>query len=354
MKRTISGAALVVIFILLIAMSSRNTIRSTSSGLIHIGAIIPLTGPMASLGDEMRKGYEWKIEELRLLGKNITFTVEDSKSDTQDSLIAWKKLVDNDKTPIVFTTISDTAISLKPLAESKTVLLWADAAHPELTENSKFILRHSNVAKKDAEVIGDQIVTLKKKKTGILYQNDAWGELTSKLLAEKLAHNEIIAVSESVDIKNVDFTANVRKMLSQRIDSLVVVTTGASAGFIIKQARELGFRGDIVTSIGIFMNKVAMQVALPYLKGVYYQTYVDNNAFTNDYKARFNSEPESFVHVAYTDMELLFNAIEQTGTVDPVQISRYIKGMGSFKGKYEQVYISAEGDITIPTVVKKW
>ncbi len=48
------------------------------------------------------------------------------------------------------------------------------------------------------------------------------------------------------------------------------------------------------------------------------------------------------------------SAIDQTGTADPLQIVRYIKGLGSFKGKYEQIEITSDGDIIVPTVVKQW
>lgn len=354
MKKSLPIATLVVIFVLLITMASRTADRTTSSGPIRLGAVIPLTGPVAGLGDALRKGYEWKVEELNKQGKNVTITIEDSKSDAKDAVTAWNKLVGVNSIPIVFSTMSSVGMALKPLAEQTSTLLWADAAHPNLTRGSKFTLRHSNISDKDAQVIGDKVIELKRTKTGILFQNDDWGTAASKALSELLAHNEIIAVSDGVDNRSGDLRSSISRLMAAKVDCIVTIVAGPASGIIIKQARELGFKGDIISSVGIVLTPDAQQLAGTYLKGTYYQSYVDSSEFAADYRARFSSEPQSFTHVAYTDIEILMNAIDQTGTVDPLQIARYVKGLRTFKGKYETVDITADGDIIVPTVIKQF
>lgn len=345
---------LLVIFVVLFGFARMNTVKDVSSQPIRIGAILPLSGAGAGLGEALQLGYAWKISELTNEGRNIFFHLQDSRSNAKDAVSAFIKLTDVDKVPIVFTTMSATSMTLRPIAEQRSVLLWADAAHPDLTRDSRFVLRHSNTSDKDAEVLGQKVIELGARKTGIIYQNDDWGTVASKFLADKLAAAGNKTVAEPIDNKSADFRVLLSKLFAQKIDSLVTITVGAPAGIIVRQARELGFKGNIVSSVGIILTPEAQASAGKYLKGTYYQTYADNPAFTADYKARFGVEPAVFTLVGYTDMELLMNAIEQTGTIDPLQIVRYVKGLGSFKGKYETVEITPNGDIIVPTVVKMW
>ena len=73
-----------------------------------------------------------------------------------------------------------------------------------------------------------------------------------------------------------------------------------------------------------------------------------------DYLARFGKKPGLLLSFAYTDVELLFYAIEKTGSQDSLVLVNYIKGIGEFNGKYENVKVSPEGDIVIATVVQEW
>jgi len=345
---------LILIFLILFGFARREPVKDLSSQPIRVGAILPMTGPVAGLGEALRVGYTWKIEELNDEGKNISFYLQDSQSNVKDAMAAFIKLVDMDKVPIIFTTLSDVSMTLRPVAERKSILLWADAVHPLLTKNGKFILRHSNTPDKDAEVLGNKIIQLGRKKTGILYQNDDWGSVASTFLGDKLKTNGVESISMAIDNGAFDFRVLISKLINQKIDSLIIIVAGSPSGIIIKQARELGFKGDIVSSLGIVLTPDSQQLAGKYLKGTYYQTYDESPLFMIDYRSKFNKEPAVFTLIGYTDMELLMTAIEQMSTIDPAQIVRYVKGLGSFKGKYETVEITSDGDIIVPTVIKQW
>lgn len=355
MKRTTWLALMLLIIFVALFMFSRQVItKDGSSQSIKIGAVLPLTGPVAGLGESMRRGYEWKTEELKKEGKNVQLLIEDSRSNAKDAVTGFIKLADVEKVPVVFTTMSAVAMTLRPVAEQRSVLLWADAAHPQLTKNARFVLRHSNTSDKDADVLASKVIELDKKKTAILYQNDDWGQAASKLLSDRLAISGNKAIAEAIDNRSGDFRGSLTKMIGEKIDSIVTIVAGPPSGIIIRQARELGFRGDIVSSVGIILTPDAQRMAGDHLKETYYQTYAENEAFANDYRKRFNEEPASFTHIAYTDIEMLMSAIDQIGTADPLQVVRYIKGLKSFKGKYEEVEITSDGDIIVPTVVKQW
>lgn len=346
--------ALLVIFAVLFGFARKFSVKETSSGPLRVGAVLPLSGPVAGLGEAMRAGYTWKIEELNRQNRLVAFYLQDSQSNPKDATSAFLKLVDVEKVPIIFTTMSSVSMALKPIAEDRSALLWADAAHPDITTDSKFVLRHSNIAGKDAEVIGSKALELGAKTVGLLYQNDDWGTAATKALTQVLGKGGVPVIADAVDLKSSDLRPQLTKLIKQNADTLVTVVAGAPAGLIIKQARELGFRGNIISSVGIVLTPDAQKLAGPHLYGTYYQTYDANSSFEADYRTRFSAKPAAFTHVAYTDMEILIAAIDATGTVDPVQIARYVKALRTFKGKYETVEITSDGDIIVPTVIKKF
>lgn len=354
MNRSIPVVSLVLIFGVLLYFASQNIARSTSSGHIKIGLLLPLSGPFKEFGTELKNAYEWKVGEFKRAGKNVEIVIEDSKSPTQELMTSWLNLVNTERTPIVFTAISDVSKFLKSRAEAKSVLLWPQSSEPGLTKDSRFVLRSANHANDDAEIIGEKIIELKKKKAGIIFEDDEWGRETARILSEKLAHNEIVAVSEAVSGSSLDHTKNIIKVLAQKVDSIVILSGSHVSGYVLKQLRESGYRGDVIASLGIADSPEAKRVALTYLSGLFFQTYEDNPVFNTDYIERYEDKPTVYARLAYLNVELLMKAIEETGTVDPAQIVRYVRSLRSFSGKYDDVKITSSGDVTLPTKILVW
>jgi ABC-type branched-subunit amino acid transport system substrate-binding protein len=69
---------------------------------IKIGAILPLTGVASSLGEIMREGLEWKVEELKKDGVPIELYIEDFQSDPKQAVSAFYRLVNEKGLKIIF------------------------------------------------------------------------------------------------------------------------------------------------------------------------------------------------------------------------------------------------------------
>jgi branched-chain amino acid transport system substrate-binding protein len=334
---------------------SRKPIAPTTKEPIKIGAILPLTGRAASIGEIIREGLEWKIEELKQTGVPIELYIEDFQSDPKQAVSAFYHLVNERGVKIIFTIVSSVGMALKPLAEENKVLLWADTTHPDQTKNSNYVLRHSNIVENDVIVLGNFMKQKNYKKVGLIYQQDDWGVAWNQYFSEfvkKELNAEII--SEAIDPKQSDFRTPITKIINKKPDAVVFVALGPAAGLVIKQTKELNYTGDLYSSNGFILTPDAIKIAGDAAKGMYYLTYEENLQFKQDYKTRFNKEPSIVGFVSYTDMELLYYAIQQTKSTDPEKIIKFIKSLNEFQGKYEKVKISPTGDIIILTQVKIW
>lgn len=321
---------------------------------IKIGAILPLTGPASAIGEGMRETFEWKLEELNSEGKQIDFLIEDSQSDPKQAVTAFKNLAEVKNTKIIFTVISSVGMTLKPLAEEKQILLWADITHPLATKNSSFILRHANTVEEDSRVLIEHIKRQGFRKVGIIHQQDDWGQAMNTWLVGLLRKEGVETTIEAINHKESDFRTQISKTIQEKPDAIIFVAFGSAAGILVKQTKEAGFEGTLYSSIGFVLTPDAQKIAGDFAKGMFYTTYYPNEQFEKDYRARFEKPPSLFGFASYTDLELLLYAIEQTKSTEPDKIVKFIKSLKEFKGKYETVTITPSGDIVIPTMIKVW
>lgn len=345
---------IVLFFLLGILWGCSSQEDNQEENVITIGAVVPLTGPAANFGTILTEGYEWKIQELRDEGQKIEFFIEDSKSSPQGAATAFNNLVHVRKVDKIMTVLSGVSMALKPLAQENEILLLSINAHPDFTEDATYLLRHSNIADSDAKVIGEHIIANEHKSVGILYQQDDWG-VSLKDELEAIFSNKRISVShEAIDHTAADFRTQITKIKGKNPDVVIFIAVGPASGLLIKQTRELQYEGELYSSVGLVLTPDATEIAGEYLSGTYYHTYKANPQFASDYKQRYDKEPAVFGFMGYTDVELLFYAMEQTNSQDPKIIIDYIKNLGNFQGKYEEVSITRKGDIIIPTTIQLW
>lgn len=321
--------------------------------VLEIGVILPLTGPASGLGEVLLEGINWKVEELESEGYNVEIIVEDSKSNPKDATLAYRKLVNQDGVKIIYTAQSSVGLVLKEMAELDEVLLMAVNAHPEMTKDSKYVIRHSNIATEDAKVISKKILENYNKRVGVFYQNDDWGISLYESMDRILKENGTYVHGFNVIQTSSSFKSEILKALSYDIDSTVIITIGSSSAEIIKQLRESGFEGDIYSSIGLVLTPGVFDEYLDILNGTYYHTYEVNEEFALDFYQRFGKVPSVFAVVGYSDIEFLHRAYLKVG-LEPLEISNYIKSLGEITGKYETVKVSKDGDIITSTIMEKY
>ncbi|MDD4990004.1 MAG: ABC transporter substrate-binding protein [Candidatus Pacebacteria bacterium] len=327
---------------------------------IKIGAIYGLTGPLASTGEQFREGLTFAVDTINkqggINGREISLIIEDNQSDPKNAVSAFNKLVDIDKVKYLHSFGSAVDLALKPLAQEKQVLLFADAAHPKITDNSIFVLRHSNTASSDVKTLVEEVKKKNPQKVGIIHVNDDWGVVFNQEFQKALLefNPNIEIVSEAHLPTDTDFRTQITKILSVNPDIVLTVSFGSSPGIAIKQLREAGYSGDIFANIGFILSFDGQKIAGDAAKGIYYQTFADNATYNNDFFAQYGKQPTGFFgKYVFLDIELLKQAIEKVGE-NPKDIADYIKGLGSFKGTYETVQILPSGDIIIPSEVKIW
>ncbi|MHB8918713.1 MAG: ABC transporter substrate-binding protein, partial [Desulfocucumaceae bacterium] len=110
MKRKIIPIMLAVTLLMLLVAGCGGGGQPASKEPIKLGVMVPLSGPSAATGQEMRNAYMMAAEELNaqgLLGRKVELVIEDSKDPTA-AVAALEKLMNRDKVSILMGEVSST------------------------------------------------------------------------------------------------------------------------------------------------------------------------------------------------------------------------------------------------------
>jgi branched-chain amino acid transport system substrate-binding protein len=94
---------------------------------IHLGAIVPLTGPGAVVGNQEMRGIQFAIDQANakggVQGNQVQVQFEDNQAKPDQSVLSFNKLVDLQGVPMIFTGYSGPSLAMAPLATRKKVLM---------------------------------------------------------------------------------------------------------------------------------------------------------------------------------------------------------------------------------------
>ena len=164
--------------ILFLLFFTAPTVLAEQELKLKIGGIYGLTGPLADLAIQCRNGAVLAIETVNARDPQVKLQAvfEDSRWESKTAVSAFKKLLSADNVQAVHVIGSPMTLAIKPLSEEKEILLISGAAHPQILENSKFIVRHANSADTDAEILATAILEKAPRKVAGIYMENEWAE----------------------------------------------------------------------------------------------------------------------------------------------------------------------------------
>src|SRR3989338_5667050 len=343
-----------------ITPSASDPVKASASGkdaTIKIGAIIDLTGPVASIGQDMAKGAQLAVDEINAAGgvngMKLEFVLEDGKCAPKDATAAYQKLTSNDNVVgIIGPTCSGEALAVSPIsAETKTITVSSSATSPDLTaKGGDYFFR---VVPSDAfqGKVGAKLAADKgKKNAGILYLNNDYGVGLEKVFkAEFESLGGKVLASETYEQDATDFRTQLTKLKAQNVDVLYFVAYPSSAGQALKHVKELGLNVLIVASEGINAKEV-LDVAGAAAEGVVItvpKTNKDENAlkFAASFKAKYNKEPQIYVPETYDAVKVLAWAIGKSdGSRESIKSQLYT--LKDYSGAAGKISFDSNGDVS--------
>ncbi len=241
-----------------VATSTASTTADTTplkKETVNIGVIVPLTGAQAAYGQGIKEGLDLSADGINntpRFGIRINLIYEDTQSDIKNAPAAARKLTSKNNVVALVTVLSPISLSVAPIAEeTKTVLLTMASLSAKLNTAGPYVFKNDDLAAGIGITLADEAIKrdLKSAATIFAQYNDGVIEYHDAFLKEYKAKGGAITGTEGFNGDMTDFRTPLQKLLTGKPTAITVMGLQRDCALIAKQARELGYKGQLLGSL---------------------------------------------------------------------------------------------------------
>ncbi|KUL94532.1 ABC transporter substrate-binding protein [Bosea sp. WAO] len=317
---------------------------------IAIGDLHPITGPATFYGLPESRGIHLAAEQINAAGGvkvgattyKIRIVTEDDQASPTVGVAALRKLMAADVRYIIGPLASGVAPALKPIIErSDKVTQLIDGSIADDLTNGKNIFRNQ------ATVSGYNIAVVelfKARKFGsVAVMTDRFHAgfmgSQSKLMADLKGLGANVLGEEYYKLNDTDFSAALTNLKGKNPAVLLIRGYPAEGALITKQARQLGFTGQVVWEMVSPPSTVLKNISASEMEGVFncippttedYVKLGDAKAKALDaaYRGKFGEGPGELTGLSFDAVHILKAAFEKAGSIENAAVN---KAMGELK-----------------------
>jgi len=304
--------------------TTENTTKTSAA--IPIGIAFAQTSNVALLGQEGVAGakiaQKYFNDKGGVNGTPIKLIFQDTSGDESGAINAFQTLINKDKVVgIIGPTLSQQAFSTDPVAErAKVPVVAASNTASGIPELGDYISRVSAPAFKVAPNFVKAALKQnpKIKKVAVFYaQNDAFNKSETEIFQKTVKEQglEIVTV-QKFQTTDTDFQSQATNAINLKPDLVIVSGLAADGGNLVRQLRELGYKGLIIGGNGLNSSNV-LSVCKALCDGVMIaQAYSPdhsneiNKNFRQAYLGQYKKEPPQFSAQAFTAVQVYVEALK--------------------------------------------
>lgn len=300
--------------------------------VVKIGYSGPLSGGAAQYGKNALDGMLLAADELNAAnldvgGKKVKFEIVplDDKYNPSETAINAQRLVQQYKTPAVLVPHSGGIFALQTTNERNNFIVLAYSSVPQITDRgNKLTLRIPPEFTTYIEPFSNYLMQRYGKKVAMIGADHDYGKAWAAAFKpgwEKLG-GTVVAENPMSYNRATDFYSGVSKALAAKPDVLFVGGASEPTALVVKQARELGFKGGFLVMDQAKLDEMARVVGgMEPLEGaigvlpVSADPSPDNKAFMERFGKKFDGRvPGSEALWNYTAVHATAKAMQLAGT----------------------------------------
>jgi branched-chain amino acid transport system substrate-binding protein len=330
MKRLAAAAA---------ASATLAGVPALAQEVVKIGYSGPLSGGAALYGKNVLDGMQMAAAEINAAGFEVAgkkYKLEivafDDKYNPSETAINAQRLVQEHKTPAILVPHSGGSFALQTNNEAQKYLLLSYTSVPQITaRGNKLTLRIPPEFTSYIQPFIQHSMGKYGKNLAIANADHDYAKAWTAAFkpAWEAAGGKVVADNPMSYNRATDFYSGVSRVLASRPDVLFIGGASEPTGLVVKQARELGFKGGFVIIDQAKMDEMS-QVTGGYapLEGsigvlpMVDDPAPDSKAFVERFRKMYPGRtPSSEVSLNYTAVHATAQAMKIAGTVtDAVKI----------------------------------
>lgn len=317
------------------------------AGEIKIGAVLPLSGPLAVYGQVCIKGVQLAVKEINeaggINGDKIKLFIEDNKGDSAESVAALKKLISINKIEALVGCVTSTnTLAVAPIAQKAGIpLISPTATNIKVTQMGDYIFRACFIDPFQGQVMANFASKNLKAKTAVIFKdiNSDYSEGLADEFVTTFANNGGKIIGELNYLANdIDFSSQLTKLKSLDADVVFLPGYYNDVAIILKQSKDLKIDTVYLGGDG-WENSKLIEIAGTSADGNYFSTAFSAESesqlvqnFVTNFFDEYFEDANSMAALSYDAANMMFAAIDKAGSLDGAKIKDALAATNGFKG----------------------
>ncbi len=331
---------------------------------IPVGILHSLTGTMSISEVSVKDAEMMAIEEINkaggVLGKQLKPIIEDGASDWPTFAEKTKKLLQKDKTAVIFggwTSASRKAVL--PVVEQNKGLFFYPVQYEGLEASPNIFYTGATTNQQIVPAV-TWLLQNKGKKFFLLGSDYVFPRTANKIIKEQLkAEGGTLIAEEYTPLGHTDYNTIISKIKKEKPDVVFNTLNGDSNVAFFKQLKDAGITSKDLTTLSVSIAEEEIRgIGASVLEGHYtawnyYQTTdtPENKKFVEAYKAKYGKErvTDDPIEAGYFGVYLWAEAVKKAGSVDVDKVKEAAKGI-EFSAPGGKVKIDGDNQHVFKTV----
>jgi branched-chain amino acid transport system substrate-binding protein len=320
----------------------------------------PMTGPVATIGEQMKRGAEAAAAAINdaggVNGRKIKIVVQDDACDPKQAVAVANLIVGQQIKFVDGHACSGSSIPASEVyAENNILMMTPASSNPLLTEKGHpLVLRLYPRDDAQGAFAANWIAEhFKGKKIAIVHDKSAYGKGVATVVKERLNAAGITEVMfEGINPGEKDYSAIVSKLKAAGAEFVYYGGYHPEAGLIIRQAGDQNYKPQLMSDDGLATSEF-WQISGPAGEGVLFTFPSDPRRSPAAAKAveQFKTQnftPEGFTLISYGVIQAFADAVKKAGSDDPKAVAKALKDGQPFETVLGNLSLDAKGDLKDP------
>jgi len=320
----------------------------------------PMTGPVATIGEQMKRGAEAAAAQINdaggVAGHKIKIVIMDDQCDPKQAVAVANHIVGDQVKFVDGHACSGSSIPASDVyADNKVLMISPASSNPALTEKGlPTILRVFPRDDAQGAFIAPWIANkYKDEKIAVVHDKSAYGQGLATVVRNKLhdaGAKEVLF--EGINAGEKDYSAIVSKLRSLGVEVLYFGGYHTELGLIKRQAGDLGYKLQAISGDGLATPEF-WSIAGPAGEGTLFTFASDPRRSPGAAKALAyfkaqNFEPEGFTLFSYAVIETIAAGVQRAGSDDAVKVAAALKTGQPVDTILGPIKFDAKGDVVDP------
>lgn len=330
---------------------------STALADITIATVGPITGSLAALGEQYRRGAELAVADINaaggINGEKLVLEIGDDACDPKQAVAVANQMASKGVKFVAGHLCSGSSIPASKVYEEEGILMISPAStNPTLTDEGGWNV-HRVCGRDDAQgAVAAKFIAKNYagKKVAVIDDKSAYGKGLADVTRKELAAAGFeVTLSESFTAGEKDYTALVSKMKDAGVEAIYIGGYHPEEGVIARQMAEQGLKAQIIS--GDSMNNVEFwTIAGTAGEGLIF-TFAPEprnipaaKAVVEKFKAA-GYDPEGYTLYTYAAIQEYAAAAKATGGFDNKKIAEWLRAGNPVDTVLGTIVMDAKGDI---------